>query len=172
MKKKLFFFNKNNYKYLVVSFIFFLLLIIYVLSIYFNLNKKYFFIENNSLKYFIIPNDKEGEKVNYLDKKSLNNLPNINLSKKYYSNIDNLQFTIQVMVSSDYNQINNYFNELIELKSEIIFKEDFFIFPLETNIGIDYFLSYKNFDSKLDARNYCSKITFINNCLVLNLKKD
>ena len=172
MKKKLFFFNKNNYKYLVISFIFFLLLIIYILSIYFNLNKKYFFIENNSLKYFIIPNDKEGEKVNYLNKKSLNNLPNINLSKKYYSNIDNLQFTIQVMVSSDYNQINNYFNELIELKSEIIFKEDFFIFPLETNIGIDYFLSYKNFDSKLDARNYCSKITFINNCLVLNLKKD
>ena len=171
MKKKLFF-KKNNYKYLVISLIFFLLLIIYILSIYFNLNKKYFFIENNSLKYFIIPNDKEGEKVNYLNKKSLNNLPNINLSKKYYSNIDNLQFTIQVMVSSDYNQINNYFNELIELKSEIIFKEDFFIFPLETNIGIDYFLSYKNFDSKLDARNYCSKITFINNCLVLNLKKD
>ena len=60
----------------------------------------------------------------------------------------------------------------MKLKSEIISMEDFFIFPLVTNIGVDYFLSYKNFDTRLEARNYCSKITFINNCLVLNLKKE
>ena len=172
MKKKLFFSKKNNSIYLFIPLIFFLLLIIYILSLYLNLNKSYFVIENSSLEYFVIPDDKEGEKVNYLDKKSLNNLSNINLDKKYYSNIENLKFTIQVNVSSDYNELNNHLNELIKLKSEIISIEDFFIFPLVTNIGVDYFLSYKNFDTRLDARNYCSKITFINNCLVLNLKKE
>ena len=172
MKKKLFFSKKNNSTYLFISLFFFLLLIMYILSLYLNLNKSYFVIKNNSLEYFVIPDDKEGEKVNYLDKKSLNNLSNINLDKKYYSNIENLKFTIQVNVSSDYNELNNHLNELIKLKSEIISIEDFFIFPLVTNIGVDYFLSYKNFDTRLEARNYCSKITFINNCLVLNLKKE
>ena len=172
MKKKLFFSKKNNSIYLFISLFFFLLLIIYILSLYLNLNKSYFVIENNSLEYFVIPDDKEGEKVNYLDKKSLNNLSNINLENKYYSNIDNLKFTIQVKVSSNYNEINNYLDKLIKLKSEIISMEDFFIFPLVTNIGEDYFLSYKNFNSRLEARNYCRKITFINNCLVLNLKKE
>ena len=172
MKKKLFFSKKNNSIYLFTSLFFFLLLIIYILSLYLNLNKSYFVIENNSIEYFVIPDDKEGEKVNYLDKKSLNNLSNINLDKKYYNNIENLKFTIQVNVSSEYNELNNHLNELIELKSEIISIEDFFIFPLVTNIGVDYFLSYKNFDTRLEARNYCSKITFINNCLVLNLKKE
>ena len=172
MKKKLFFSKKNNSIYLFTSLFFFLLLIIYILSLFLNLNKSYFVIENNSLEYFVIPDDKEGEKVNYLDKKSLNNLSNTNLDKKYYSNIENLKFTIQVNVSSDYNELNNHLNELIKLKSEIISIEDFFIFPLVTNIGVDYFLSYKNFDTRLAARNYCSKITFLNNCLVLNLKKE
>ena len=172
MKKKLFFSKKNNSMYLFISLIFFLLLIIYILSIYLNLNKNYFVIENNSLEYFVFPDDKEGEKVKYLDKKSLNNLSNINLDNKYYSNIDNLKFTIQVNVSSDFNEINNYLDKLIKLKSEIISMEDFFIFPLVTNIGVDYFLSYKNFDSRLEARNYCKKINFINDCLVLNLKME
>ena len=172
MKKKLFFSKKNNSIYLFTSLFFFLLLIIYILSLYLNLNKSYFVIENNSLEYFVIPDDKEGEKVNYLDKKSLNNLSNTNLDKKYYSNIKNLKFTIQVNVSSEYNELNNHLNELIKLKSEIISIEDFFIFPLVTNIGVDYFLSYKNFDSRIEATNYCSKITFINNCLVLNLKNE
>ena len=172
MKKKFLFSKKNNSIYYFISLFFFLLLIIYILSLYLNLNKSYFVIENNSLEYFVIPDDKEGEKVHYLDKKSLNNLSNINLDNKYYSNIDNLKFTIQVKVSSEYNEINNYLDQLIKLKSEIISIDDFFIFPLVTNIGVDYFLSYKNFDSRLEARNYCKKITFINNCLVLNPKKE
>ncbi|MDC3131429.1 hypothetical protein OA492_00800 [Pelagibacteraceae bacterium] len=172
MERKLFISKKNNSIYLFISLIIFLLLIIYILSLYLNLNKSYFIIENNSLRYFVIPDDKEGEKVNYLDKKSLNNLSNTNLEKKYFSNIDNVKFTIQVKVNSDYNEINKYLNELIKLKSEIISMEDFFIFPLVSNIGVDYFLSYKNFDTRLEAINYCSKITFIKNCLVLNIKKD
>ena len=172
MKKKFFFSKKNNSIYLFISLFFFVILTMYFLSFYLNLNKSYFVIENNSLEYFVIPDDKEGEKVDYLDKKSLNNISNVNLDKKNYSNIDNLIFTIQVKVSSDYNEINNYLDKLIKLKSEIISREDFFIFPLVTNIGADYFLSYKNFDSRLEARNYCRKINFINNCLVLNLKKE
>ena len=130
MKKKIFFSKKNNLIYFFIPLFFFLLLIIYILSLYLNLKKNYFVIENNLLEYFVIPDDKEGEKVNYLDKKSLNNSPNINLDEKYHGNIDNLKFTIQVNVSSDYNEINNYLNKLIKLKSEIIFEP--FIRSIET----------------------------------------
>ena len=82
MKKKFFFSKKNNSIYLFISLFFFVILTMYFLSFYLNLNKSYFVIENNSLEYFVIPDDKEGEKVNYLDKKSLNNTSNINLDKK------------------------------------------------------------------------------------------
>jgi len=58
---------------------------------------------------------------------------------------------------------NNYEN--------IYNKEDFYIVTLKSELGIDYFLLYKNFKNRDEATNYCSKyIPQIDNCLIVNVQ--
>ena len=62
--------------------------------------------------------------------------------------------------------------KFIRLKSELIELEDLYLFSVNSAIGIDYFLSYKNFSSKDEAINYCNISNFLDNCLVLNVKNE
>tara|TARA_B100002051_G_C16665259_1_gene601369 strand:- start:195 stop:707 length:513 start_codon:yes stop_codon:yes gene_type:complete len=169
MAKKLFFRKKNNR-----VFIFFLILliflIIYIISFLINTSKNYFVIKNIDLKYYIIPKDKEGEKVNFINKKSLNDVSKIKDESIFLNNIDNVSFSIQLYSNNDYFSVKEYKDNLINLKSEFIDKDDLYIFAVYSDIGTDYFLSYKNFSTKNIALNYCNKSNYIKKCLILNLQ--
>ena len=150
MKKTLFLSKNTNKIYLIIIYVFILILLIYFISFYIFSNKKYFIIKNSSINtFYIIPEDKEGEKVKFVNKKSINNLIIDNQKK---------------------NNFEKFANNLINRKSEIINNDQLFLISLYSDIGIDYFLTYKNFDSKIDAMSYCKKLSFIDECLILNIK--
>ncbi len=167
--KKLFFFKKNiTLKFLTIFFIF--LFFTYIFLFYLNINKPIFYLKNNETRYFIIPKDKEGEKIEYLDKKSINNKKILN--NIVLSNVENLNYTIQLFSDLNYLNVKIFMDNFINFKSEIINQEDLFIFAIETSIGIDYFLTYKNFLTKKEANNYCDNSNIIKKCLILNLTTD
>ena len=167
MKKNLFLKKNNNrfYKILLLSFL--SIIILYFILFYISINQKYFIINNDKISaYYVVPIDKEGEKVKFVDKKSINDLS----SNKDYklSNIDNLEYTIQVYSDVKFENVMNYFRDLISLKSDIILEEDLYIFSINTEIGDDYFLTYKNYESKIEAFNNCKNLIFIKDCLIIN----
>ena len=118
--------------------------------------------------YYIIPNDKEGQKILNIDKKSLH-LNQLIINDNNFEDISDLFYSIQFFVSSDYDKIILTLNNLINNYENIYTKEDFYIITLDSELGIDYFLLYKNFKNRNEAHDYCSKyINKIDNCLIVN----
>ena len=169
MSKYLFYKNKNSNKFFIFIFIILSIFFIYFISFYINTTQKYFIISNDyGGKYFIIPKDKEGEKVKFTDKKSINNLSTYNNNEIVIKQDINLGHTIQLFSDSDYKNIENYIENVINPKSEIISLDDIFIFYIDTEISRDYFVTYKSFDLKDDAKTYCNKLSFVKTCLIIN----
>ena len=169
MTKNIFITKKYNNIYLIIIFILFLILLIYFISFYFIINQKYFTISNTEEDtFYIIPIDKEGEKVKFINKKSINNISIIKEIEKKEININNLNYTIQLFSDHNYNNIENYLNNLLNLKSEIISSNDLFTFSINSQIGIDYFVTYKNFTTKNNAMDYCKKLSFVKKCIIIN----
>ena len=169
MIKKIIFKRKNNYilKYSLLLLLF--IIIIYLTSFYYFSNREYFIIPKFTDKYFVIPTNKEGEVVDYLDKKSLNNIDN-EIQDFDFKNIDELDFTIQLYSNDNFENINKYLNKLLENKIEIIDDEDIFIFYKKTEIGTQYFITYKNYIYKNNAYETCDLLSFVKSCLILNLQ--
>ena len=170
MKKNIFFSKKYNKFFLITSLLFITFVFIYCLLFFLEINQKYITIKNDVSAFYIIPKDKEGEKVKFIDKKSLNKKKEIDLNQVYLDNINQLEFTLQLFSNTDFNVVNNYLKSFINLKSNLVERSDLYVFAIETEIGIDYFLSYKNFSSKNEAETYCKKSNFLNECLILNPK--
>tara|TARA_Y100001935_G_C17016532_1_gene365636 strand:- start:3 stop:515 length:513 start_codon:yes stop_codon:yes gene_type:complete len=169
MSKYLFYQKRYSKKYLLFFFIFLLVTFTYFISFYININKKYFVISNDyNGKFFIIPKDKEGEKVKFIDKKSINNLLKYNNNEIISKQDINLGYTIQIFSDSDFKNIENYIKNVLSPKSEIISFDDIFLFFIDTEIGRDYFVTYKSFDLKDDAKTYCNKLSFVKSCLIIN----
>ena len=165
MERKLFYIKKK-YKLYFLFPIFSLIFIYISIIIYTDINQKYFIIDNQSENnYYFIPDDKEGEKVKYIDKKSINDFTRSDYNLK---KIEDLKYTIQLYSDINYESIENYLTNLTKLKSHIFVEEDLYIFSISSQIGIDYFITYKNFTSKDDAMKYCNKLSFIKKCLVVN----
>ena len=169
MIKRIIFKKNNNYilKYFLLFFLF--IIILYLISFYYFTNREYFIIPVFTDKYFIIPTNKEGEIVDYLDKKSLNNINN-KIQNFEFSNISELNYTIQLYSNDNFENINKYLNNLLENKIEIIDDEDIFIFYKKTEIGTQYFITYKNYISKNNAYESCDLLSIVNRCLILNLQ--
>ncbi len=169
MIKRIIFKKNNNYilKYFLLFFLF--IIILYLISFYYFTNKEYFIIPVFTDKYFIIPTNKEGEVVDYLDKKSLNNI-NKKIQNFKFSNISELNYTIQLYSNDNFENINKYLNNLLENKIEIIDDEDIFIFYKKTEIGTQYFITYKNYISKNNAYESCYLLSIVKSCLILNLQ--
>ena len=93
MNKTIIFKRKNNYifKYSLLLLLF--IIILYLISFYYFINREYFIIPQFTDKYFIIPTNKEGEVVAYLDKKSLNNIDN-EIQDFEFKNTSEVDFTI------------------------------------------------------------------------------
>ena len=169
MIKRIIFKRKNNYilKYSLLLLLF--IIILYLISFYYFINREYFIIPKFNDKYFVIPINKEGEVVDYLDKKSLNNIDNV-IQDYEFKNTDELDFTIQLYSNDNFENINKYLNNLLENKREIIDQKDIFVFYQKTAIGTQYFLTYKNYISKNDALKACDLLTIVKICVILNLQ--
>ena len=167
MKRNIFYLKKYNF-YNKLLFLFFIILIIFTIIlfilIYKNIRSPYFKLSNSIGVYYTIPTDKGGEEVKYLDKKSINN---INLNNEI-SNDSSLGFTIQIYSSSDLSELKNYMQNFINQKQEIVNKSELYIFSLTSDIGIDYFLTYKSFYLKNDALEFCNNFKIINDCIIIN----
>ena len=62
--------------------------------------------------------------------------------------------------------------EPFNAKESIFNIEDFYILELNTDIGTEYFLLYKNFENRLMAKEYCSNfLTKIDQCLIVDATK-
>ncbi len=169
MIKRIIFKRKNNniLKYSLLFFLF--IIILYLISFYYFINREYFIIPQFTDKYFIIPANKEGEVVDYLDKKSLNNIDN-EIQDFDFKNIDELDFTIQLYSDDNFENIKKYLNNLLENKKEIIDHEDIFVFYKKTEIGTQYFITYKNYISKNYAFEACDLLIIVKSCILLNLQ--
>ena len=167
MKKNLFI-TKNNKKFFYILIGSLSIILLYIIILYININKKFFTKNNtNEVTYYIIPDDKEGEKVKFINKKSINELSSSNDVNDLIS-LKNLYYTIQLYSDINIKKIENYLKNLLSLKSHIISSDDLYIFSVNTQIGTDYFLTYKNFVSKSEALSYCEKLSFIKKCLIIN----
>ena len=169
MIKRIIFKRKNNYilKYSLLLFLF--IIILYLISFYYFTNREYFMIPVFTDKYFIIPTNKEGEVIDYLDKKSINNVNN-KIQDFEFTNIIELNYTIQLYSNDNFENIKKYLNKLLENKKEIIEEEHIFVFYKKTEIGTQYFVAYKNYSSKDNAIEACNLLSIIKSCIILNLQ--
>ena len=169
MIKRIIFKRKNNYilKYSLLLLLF--IIILYLISFYYFSNREYFIIRKFTDKYFVIPTNNEGEVVDYLDKKSLNNLDN-EIQDFDFKNINELDFTIQLYSNDNFENINKYLYSLLENIKEIIDHENIFVFYKKTEIGTQYFIAYKNYISKNNASEACNLLTIVKSCIILNLQ--
>ena len=167
--RKIFF--KKSLKNKIIVWI--LILVFLLISFfYFILNKKneFIIIPENTDIFYIVPKDKGGEKVQNLDKKSLNSKSQIMHDKIYKP--DNLLYGIQFFSNSEYENVNNFLINITNNNENIYQINEFYILPLHTEIGIEYFLIYKNFKTRNDALDYCTNfLTKIDNCLIVDTTK-
>jgi len=168
--RKIFQRKKSKTKFIIIT----LALLFIIMTVY------YFFVDNrdefvilpeNKKPFYIIPEDRGGQKVENLDKKSLNlkSLESINENINFP---DDLLYSIQFFSDTKYENVNNYLKKIINSKETTYQIEDFYILALSTEIGIDYFLIYKNFDTREEAQHYCSNyLSKIENCLIVDTTK-
>ena len=149
-----------------------MLLFLLMFYFFFNLNKnnEFIIIPENKDVFYIIPKDRGGEKVQNLDKKSLNSKSEI--IHDQINKPNNSLYGIQFFTDSEYENVNNYLISITNNNENIYQINDFYILALSTTIGIEYFLIYKNFESRKDAQDYCSNfLTKIDNCLIVDTTK-
>ena len=168
--RKIFQRRKSKRKLIIITLaLFFFIMVVY-----------YFFVDNrdefviipeNKTPLYIIPKDRGGQKVENLDKKSLN-LKSLELIDENINFPDDLLYSIQFFSDTKYEYVNNYLKKIINSKENIYQIEDFYILAFSTEIGIDYFLIYKNFDTREEAQHYCSNyLSKIENCLIVDTTK-
>ena len=166
MQKNIFSKKKRSFSLLILIAIFFVTIIIFLII---TNPKDYFIVNENVDKYYIIPKDRGGEKVKYLDKKSINNSYSENNSK-ILDNIDDLNYTIQIYANNNLENVEQFLSKFINFRKEILELNEIYIFNIITELGDIYYVSYKNFSDKNSALNYCYNLSFIDKCLILNLK--
>ena len=164
--KKRLSFSKTTFS---VSCLFVLFIFLYFFI--FTNENEFIVIPENTNVFYIIPEDTGGEKVLNLDKKSLNTITQkitVDIIKKS----DDLLFSIQFFTDNEIKNVNQYLKKLTNLEETIYSLDDFYILALTSEIGIEYFLLYKNFTTRLEANNYCIKfLPKMDNCLILDTTK-
>ena len=171
MRKKRIFSKKFTLRYIIKLFLIILILLIIIFYLYFKyIRYNFFIIPQFEESYYIIPEDKGGKKVLNVDKKSLH-LNQLILNNNKLEDSSELFYSIQFFVSSDYDKIILTLNNFINNYENIYKKEDFYVVTLKSELGIDYFLLYKNFKNRDEAKDHCSKyIHKIDNCLIVNVQ--
>ena len=171
MNERSLFKKKQSYRKIIITlscfFIVFFFLYFFILS---NENE-FTIIPENTDVFYIVPEDRGGEKVANLDKKSINKTIK-EIAVHEIEKPDDLLFSIQFFTDSQIINVNQYLKKITNPDESIYSIDDFYILALTSEIGIEYFLLYKNFMTRLDATNYCIKfLPKMNNCLVVDTTK-
>jgi len=164
-------FKKKN-KDIKFFFIFlFLILFLIICSFFLKIYKKEFFtIPYNVKSFSSIPKDKGGQDIPNQDKKGLH-LSYFDNKIFEIINNKNLKYSIQVFANNDYELVNKKRNNLLNKKGSIFIIDDLYLAIFNSNLGKEYFLLYKNFETRTKAREYCEKYTFfLDNCLIVNVQ--
>ena len=164
-------FKKRKSKKKIISLIILLILIILFYFSFSYKNKNFIIISENKENFFIVPKDKGGKKVSNLDKKSLNLKSNEIVNNNTHTG-ENLLFSIQFYTDRDVENVNKFLKKITNFDEAIYSIDNFYILALTSEIGIEYFLLYKNFTTRLEAANYCIKfLNKIDNCLIVDTTK-
>ena len=171
MNERPLFKKRRSYKKIIIFLPSLLIVFIFFYFFIFINENEFIVIPENTDIFYIIPEDRGGEKVPNLDKKSLNLI-----TKDFKGNIidksNNLLFSIQFFTDNEIENVSKFFQKITNFEDSIYIDSDFYILALTTEIGIEYFLLYKNFMTRLDATNYCIKfLPKMNNCLVVDTTK-
>ena len=171
MNERPLFKKRRSYKKIII-FLPSLLIVFTFLYFFIFINENEFIVipENTDI-FYIIPDDRGGEKVPNLDKKSLNPITK-DITGNIIDKPNNLLFSIQFFTDNEIENVNKFFQKITNFDDSIYIEDDFYILALTTEIGIEYFLLYKNFKTRLEASNYCIKfLPKIDNCLVVDTTK-
>jgi len=163
--------KRKSYKKIIILLIFLLILFIFLYYFIFSNQNEFIVIPENTDVFYIIPEDRGGEKVPNLDKKSLNTITQ-DITKDIIKKTDDLLFSIQFFTDSEIENINQYLKKITSFEETIYNINDFYILALTSEIGIEYFLLYKNFTTRLEATTYCTKfLPKMDNCLIVDTTK-
>jgi hypothetical protein len=163
--------KRKSYKKIIILLTYLLILFIFLYYFIFSNQNEFIVIPENTDVFYIIPEDRGGEKVPNLDKKSLNTITQ-DITEDIIKKPDDLLFSIQFFTDSDIENINQYLQKITSFEETIYSINDFYILALTSEIGIEYFLLYKNFTTRLEATTYCAKfLPKIDNCLIVDTTK-
>jgi len=171
MNAKPLFKKRKSYRKIIILLISLLLLFIFLYYFIFTNQKEFIVIPENTDAFYIIPEDRGGEKVPNLDKKSLNTITQ-DITEDIIKKPDDLFFSIQFFTDSEMSNVNQYLQKITNFDETIFSIDDFYILALTSEIGIQYFLLYKNFKTRLEATTYCAKfLPKMDNCLIVDTTK-
>ena len=163
--------KRKSYRKIIIPLSLLLILFIFLYFFIFINEKEFIVIPENTDVFYIIPEDRGGEKVPNLDKKSLNTITQ-DITEDIIKKPDDLLFSIQFFTDSEMNNVNQYLQKITNFDETIYSTDDFYILALTSEIGIEYFLLYKNFTTRIEATNYCVKfLPKIDNCLIVDTTK-
>jgi len=171
LERKLFKQKKSKNKIFLFTLFFLFLLIIYIYNFIITNNKEFIIIPENKENIYIVPEDRGGEKVPNLDKKSLN-LKSQQIIEYNSNKPENLLFSIQFYSDNDLQKLIKFLKKISNTNENIYNIDDFYIMAFKSEIGIEYFLLYKNFTNRSEAKNYCLNfLPKIDKCLVVDTTK-
>ena len=163
--------KRKSYKKIIILLTSLLILFIFLYYFIFSNQNEFIVFPENTDVFYIIPEDRGGEKVPNLDKKSLNTITQ-DITEDIIKKPDDLLFSIQFFTDSEIENINQYLQKITSFEETIYSINDFYILALTSEIGIEYFLLYKNFTTRLEATTYCTKfLPKIDNCLIVDTTK-
>ena len=170
-------FTKKNKIFKIKNFIFFLIFFIflYLYNIFF-INNKYFIIEPNKNKFYIIPKDPGGKKIpdygiNILENnfKIDKNENKIHENYNDNANLDNLIYSLQLSASSSLDEIKG--KKIFYSKKLKNSQNQLFIVKFDSSLGPYFLLLYMNFTTRDSAKILCDDLkTKDINCLIVNVK--
>ena len=171
MNPRFLFKKRRSYRKIILSFSFLLSASIFLYFFIFTNKDEFIDIPDNRDIFYIIPDDRGWEKVPNLDKKSLNIIAK-DISEDEIEKPNDLLFSIQFFTDREMVNVNQYLQKIITFDETIYNIDDFYILALTSGIGIEYFLLYKNFSTRLEAKNYCLNfLPKIDNCLIVDTTK-
>ena len=163
--------KRRSYRKTIISISFLIIVFIFFYLFILANENEFIVIPENTDTFYIIPEDRGGEKIPNLDKKSLNTITQ-DITEDIIKKPDDLLFSIQFFTDSEIENINQYLKKITSFEETIYSINDFYILALTSEIGIEYFLLYKNFTTRLEATTYCTKfLPKIDNCLIVDTTK-
>tara|TARA_B100000029_G_scaffold334021_1_gene326168 strand:+ start:55 stop:555 length:501 start_codon:yes stop_codon:yes gene_type:complete len=162
-RKKIFYKKSNNF---IIRFLIFIILIFSIIYYYnFYINNENFLIKENNNPFYEILEETGGKKIPDYGIDFLEN----NQNNSIISELNNINFSIQLETSDSINHLNSKVNQLINNNDFELNK--FFIIEFNNEISTNYLLLYDNFNKRDSAVSYCNELKSIDiRCLVVNVK--